>query len=68
MYNKIYDKNIWPKYFGKAVCHLFFPKKVGTKKYEEHGVISIKSHAAKILLRGLYQRIVRIIKENVDGE
>ena len=54
--NLIYTSGKWPADFTVSRV-VTFPKKPNTKKCEEHRTISLISHASKIPLKTMYERI-----------
>ena len=63
--NKILEEKRWPKEWTQSLF-IPLPKKVGTKKCEEHRTISLISHSSKILLRILLERIKNQTKTEIN--
>jgi len=62
--NKILDTDAWPEDWRRLVF-VTIPKVTGTMKCEEHRTITLISHASKILLRILLNRMQKTANEQI---
>jgi len=62
--NRILDTDAWPKDWRRLVF-VTVPKVTGTMKCEEHRTIALISHASKILLRILLNRMQKTANEQI---
>jgi hypothetical protein len=64
--SNIYETGLWPKDFNDSIMTAL-KKKPKTAKYRDHRIISLITHATKIIVRILRRRIESKI-EDVLGE
>jgi len=64
LHNKILDTDAWPEDWRRSVF-VTIPKVTGTIKCEEHRTIALISHASKILLRILLNRMQKTANEQI---
>lgn len=64
MFNKIYNKGIYPRDWLKSTF-IPIPKKKNAKTCNEYSLISLMSHALKIFLKILHNRIYKRCEANI---
>ena len=65
--NLIYTSGKWPTDFTVSRV-VTFPKKPNTKRCEEHRTISLISHASKIPLKTMYERIYAKVDDFIEKD
>ncbi len=65
--NQIYTTGVWPEDHTKAIM-IPLEKKKNTNKCEEHRTISLISHASKIPLKALADRLMNKTREYIGKD